>query len=229
MDFKKNIFGVIASLGIVAAASSAFAGNSGFLGSDRYIDLSLGYGLSDISFDDAELTEEASVDINNYLGYLSYGERFGENVRLELSVGHDRTKRKTFKYNESVVEYTSRIREVSNSVLLKTYYDLYKDQKISLYVMGGIGAGFNKASILKVDDDNTTDDIKAKDSMVGFAWQTGVGIGYNIIDDVVLHLDYRLGHNGSSKYKLWDSEDESHMIVKTKANSDFLLGVTYKF
>ena len=85
------------------------------------------------------------------------------------------------------------------------------------YVMGGLGAAWNKA-------DNTS--ITKGDDKISFAWTLGAGIGYRLSECWGLDLGYRFVDLGEARAKF---KDGSGRIKRDVKSHDLMLSARYYF
>ncbi len=85
------------------------------------------------------------------------------------------------------------------------------------YIMGGLGAAWNKA-------DSTS--LTKGDSKMSFAWTLGAGIGYRLSDCWGLDLGYRFVDLGEARSKF---KDGSGRIKRDIKSHDVMLSARYYF
>jgi len=85
------------------------------------------------------------------------------------------------------------------TLFVNVYYDINTGTKFTPYVGAGIGAGFIKTEGRADFDDGGT----GSKTVTNFAWNLGLGLGYHIMNNVVLDIGYRFADLGAVKTN-WD-------------------------
>jgi len=98
---------------------------------------------------------------------------------------------------------SSKFKRRGVAVMLNTYYDLTNKSPVTPYMMGGIGISRDNIKISyngkDINDKSKSITLISKNK-TSFAYQAGVGIGYEVNKNLRLDLGYRL-HNHGGKNK----------------------------
>ncbi|OTG87177.1 hypothetical protein B9T31_06100 [Acinetobacter sp. ANC 4558] len=111
----------------------------------------------------------------------------------------------------------------SQSLMVNGYYDFKNTSKFTPYVGLGIGATRvkNKQTEISVNDSVSSTDTH-------FTWSAGVGIAYNVTDNVALDLSYKYVDAGKFKFNNYVPDGNFDTKVKLHSN-DYSLGIRYNF
>lgn len=172
------------------------------------------------------------------VGYNFYPQ-FSLPVRTELEF-YARGKASS-KYNlwrESAGAFSGR-EDIKNeitlsSLMLNAYYDFRNDSSFTPYVSAGLGYAriHHKTTDvyeLKYYSSEEAISDSRSDTDNNFAWSLGVGVKYNIYDNLSVDLAYRYFDAGKSQITYrneWNEEFKSRVSVRS---NDIMLGVTYDF
>jgi OOP family OmpA-OmpF porin len=77
------------------------------------------------------------------------------------------------------------------SVMANAWYDFPVDGKLVPYIGGGIGWAKAKDKLDYIHDTGTNSDAHREADGSGFAWQLGLGVNYEVCDNVSLGVGYR--------------------------------------
>lgn len=118
--------------------------------------------------------------------------------------------------------------------MLNAYYDFRNDSSFTPYVSAGLGYAriHHKTTDvyeLKYYSSEETISDSRSDTDNNFAWSLGVGVKYNIYDNLSVDLAYRYFDAGKSQITYrneWNEEFKSRVSVRS---NDIMLGVTYDF
>jgi opacity protein-like surface antigen len=116
-----------------------------------------------------------------------------------------------------------------NAFQLNAYYDFDTETKFKPYA--GFGIGFAKVDI-KTQSYNVAFpmDFRAyKDSVYGLVWNLGLGIAYDITENIALDLGYRYTNYGTLHADAFSNNAGLTDIKGTLAQHDVNLGVRYRF
>ena len=227
---QKNIF-KISFLAIFSTliASTSFASTWEYPGPEQYIDFTGGYGFSGISFYDTTDPDHPSKDVNTLTGYLSYGRKIDSITRVEFSLGYTSLPEKTYYYTVGTNSTTSKASRKTYSFFVNGYYNFFQRPKMDVYLMAGAGV-IQSEITLQHHHSNGTIEKGTYDKIAG-ALQTGVGIAHNISKNSIVHLDYRISHDGASKYtsKVKGGGVDYTAKFKVKPTHGIMAGVSFKF
>jgi opacity protein-like surface antigen len=223
---KKFIFLSLFTL-LLAFSSSAYSAEGGwymggYIGPNLLNDSELGSlseaDIEDILGEDVPDGTTASLGIEYETGFtinLVGGYDFG-NFRLEGEVSYQDSNLEKINVNLTVPgEGTEAASEKLNGdvttipVLLNGYYDFLKGNAFRPYITAGVGQARVDAQIQGSNENSTV-----------FAYQIGVGFGYNMSENVALDLRYRYFATSDFELEGYDFENSSHSI---------LFGVRYYF
>ena len=109
----------------------------------------------------------------------------------------------------------------TQSLMLNGYYDFKNKSKFTPYISAGIG-------FTHVKNKQTDEDLSISDSDNHFTWSAGVGVAYNISENVALDASYRYVDAGKFKFTNNEGDDFSRSNMKISSN-DYLLGIRYNF
>ena len=185
---------LLASLGVLAAQDV----DDGTMEDDGSLSISAAYGVA--------LPAVREIDdrrISTELGFV--GGRFGVGYtifgfRPELSVG----------YRTANIEDQNEQSVTSIDVIAGAYYDVDTGSEIVPYV--GIGVGMSHVTVKEGNPE----------TVWAIAFQGAAGIGYALMDDLILTLGYRL--TGTL-----DAEIDDGDTLKTALGHNVELGIRYSF
>ena len=183
-------------------------------------DIGFGYALSD--------SVRTDVTLN-----LSQGKKTLKDVELLSAVGTGADAVAFNQYsNAAGTEYvasgtvtdakllksTVKLKERKIGLMANAYYDFHNSSEFTPYVMAGVGLnrGTMEANINGYKA-NTTGALQAASATIksknltSFAYQVGVGVGYEMAKDIVLDAGYKLsGSTGSYKFNKTDTNGIPH-------------------
>jgi len=129
---------------------------------------------------------------------------------------------------------TVNLKEKKLGLMANAYYDFNNASEFTPYVMAGVGV--NRGSLeakvsgyeAVIDGSNlkaASETIKSK-NLTSFAYQVGVGVGYEVVKDITLDVGYKMsGTTGNYKFKAADYAAAAGTTPAGILNS---LGVTDK-
>ena len=220
----------------------AAASFSGLANADNGVYASLKAGASD--------TKIKNMSMQDWDGYSFTHDSQSKTLtpNLSLAVGYDFSTisdidaraelaytyvgSKTYHFNQitdqSYVEETNATNKIkSQSIMLNGYYDFKNSSKFTPYVSAGLGMTRVKGTYY---NDYNFEDGEVSDSSTKFTWALGLGVAYNVWENVDLDLSYRYNNAGKFKFKgapLGES-DISNINYKLQSN-EYLLGLRYNF
>jgi opacity protein-like surface antigen len=197
---KKLALSSLVALFAVSAASAAVIDSS-------YVGAHVKYGFSSTedTVKDASVKVKKDVDDSVFGGGVAVGARFFGVVRGELEYAINSTAKET----SLVLGDNIKGELMTQSVLANAYYDFDIKQlkNFKPYVGAGLGLGINSLKVEASDGYKLGDD-----TTVGFAWQVGAGVAYNLCNHLTLDLGYRYMNYASTKftYTTVDLDKEKH-------------------
>ena len=108
--------------------------------------------------------------------------------------------------------------------MLNSYYDFKNTSKFTPYISAGVG-------VTRVKNEST--DIEFPDYSFSksdnhFTWSAGVGVAYNITNNVALDASYRYLNAGKFEFSQ-DFDDDSQSVKYKLSSNDYSLGIRYNF
>lgn len=112
----------------------------------------------------------------------------------------------------------------AESLMLNSYYDFKNTSKFTPYISAGVG-------VTRVKNEST--DIEFPDYSFSksdnhFTWSAGVGVAYNITNNVALDASYRYLNAGKFEFSQ-DFDDDSQSVKYKLSSNDYSLGIRYNF
>ncbi|MGN1393686.1 MAG: outer membrane protein [Succinivibrionaceae bacterium] len=154
---------------------------------------------------------------NYKLGY------FGVRAEGEYTYYGEFEEEKTY-YSQGVAGANEKFKISGSTLMANLYLDFYPTNNLSIYAMGGIGASLIDYEYKICIYNNTINNklcAKSDDDKSDFAYQFGVGVGYNLTNNFKMDLGYRYADLG-------DVSGDGHKI-DMKVNSTVFAGLSYKF
>lgn len=240
----KKLAIITSILGIYAFQANAADTKTGF-----YVTGKLGTSIvtahdSQSKFaDNGNLWNSTNISNKNkgvFGGGLAFGYDFNNDFQLPLRLEIDTTFRGKGESNGNtgVFEYTddngnndTASVNISNKVRMNTYmvngyYDFHNQSDFTPYISASIGLANLKLDNHTDSGDGYPDDISKSSN--NFAWGLGVGVKYDMTEQLALDLGYKYINGG--KVEASRSEDGFSYTSKLKAYSnDIMLGVSYQF
>ena len=114
--------------------------------------------------------------------------------------------------NAKLLTSTVKLKENKLGLMANAYYDFNNASEFTPYVMAGVGVtrGTLEAKVSGYEA-GTSGDLKAASETIksknntSFAYQVGVGVGYEMSKDIFLDVGYKMsGTSGSYKFKKAD-------------------------
>lgn len=129
-------------------------------------------------------------------------------------------------YDENVpAKYTNTLR--TQSLMLNGYYDFKNQSKFTPYVSAGVGVTRIKNNLKDTDIPDGEYDFSKSDNH--FTWSAGLGVAYNVSQNVALDLSYRYVDAGKFEFKHTHSSSEDTSVKFKQTSNDFALGIRYSF
>jgi opacity protein-like surface antigen len=221
---------------LTTVAVAAFAtGASAMEAGKMYMKSNVGYNFSSPSLD-AKLAgstanglftnTKSSNRLKGFAGDIGFGYALSDSVRTDLTLSLSQGKKtlKDVKLLKKIgdVESTNsakiKLTEKKIGLMANAYYDFHNSSEFTPYVMAGVG--LNRGTLeANINGDNGATPAVAKSktikskNLTSFAYNIGVGVGYEMTKDVYLDAGYKLsGSTGSYKFK----EDVSEINAKAK-------------
>ena len=211
---------LLTTVAVAAFATSASAMEAGKM----YMKANVGYNFSSPSLD-AKLADgkntalftdtKSSSRLKGFAGDIGFGYALSDSVRTDLTLSLSQGKKtlKDVKLANKIgdVEPTNKasvkLTEKKIGLMANAYYDFHNSSEFTPYVMAGIG--LNRGTLeANINGDNAATPAVAKSktikskNLTSFAYNVGVGVGYEMTKDVYLDAGYKLsGSTGSYKFK----------------------------
>ena len=117
------------------------------------------------------------------------------------------------------------------TLFVNVYYDINTGTKFTPYVGAGMGAGFIRT---KGTDDMNGGVFRANTgskTVTNFAWNIGLGLGYEITKNVALDIGYRFADLGKvqTKWHPWRYDWHWHLETKRIYQHQFSMGARFTF
>ena len=129
-------------------------------------------------------------------------------------------------YDENVpTPYTNTVR--TQSLMLNGYYDFKNQSKFTPYVSAGVGITRIKNNLKNTNYPDDEYSLSKSDNH--FTWSTGLGIAYNISQNVALDASYRYVDAGKFEFKHTHSSSEDTSVKFKQTSNDYALGIRYNF
>lgn len=157
-------------------------------------------------------------------------------IRLELDYTYRGEAKPT---TTSDIYYTSgavvdagvelKIKTTLHTLMFNTYYDIDTGSAFTPYLSAGIGASVIDATFgFNFPNDTTVEGGSISKTKTKFAWAVGLGVSYNLSQNVDLDLGYRYLNAG--KITIDNSYDAGSESLSAKiATHDVSLGLRYSF
>jgi len=114
----------------------------------------------------------------------------------------------------------------AQTLFMNVYYDINTGTKFTPYVGAGLGAGFIRT---KYNDDGLSGGSK---TVTNFAWNIGLGLGYQFTNNIAMDIGYRFADLGKV-YTEWDNPyggtDPYRMETKRMYQHQFAIGARFTF
>ena len=208
---------------LASLAAVVFASAAGATEVKPYVSLKGVYAkTTSTNFKYSGYDEDGTFSGKEKFSDSSYGARlaFGAKIdalRSELELGWNKEFSKN--YSEVDEDEVDKWKDTfkTKTLMLNAYYDIFTKAGFTPYVGAGIGLSRINAKI---------EDVKASDT--SFAWQAGLGVAYNITDNLALDLGYRYMNYGKANGKWSDDEEAGKVKARLKTN-EVLFGLRYTF
>ncbi|WHA04318.1 outer membrane beta-barrel protein [Candidatus Bandiella numerosa] len=192
-------------------------------------DLGFGYALSD------SIRTDVTINMSQGKKNLKNIEFSADTIKLN-KIGNTysvdgKTAVAKSTQNAKLQNTTINLKEKKLGLMANAYYDFNNASELTPYVMAGVGV--NRGSLeAKVSgyEQATGDALKAASetikskNLTSFAYQVGVGVGYEVVKDITLDVGYKMsGTTGNYKFK---ASDYAAAAGTTPAGILNALGVT---
>ena len=236
----KKLIGLLVLSGLVIIGSPALAAEQ--LG--VYVAPKFVYGLTQMD------SVKARADVGGDSGSLRIGDKTDGTFGGSLAIGYDFGKRsgipmraeleyaglseaeakKTFRDggDRHTVKQTFNIQ----TLFVNAYWDIDTGTKFTPYLGAGLGLGFIRTKLKYNGEDAayTWGGSTGSKTVTNFAWNVGLGVGYDITDNWTVDAGYRFVGLGSVKTKTYNgSEFSAHGKTGDLYQHQFALGVRYTF
>ncbi len=222
---KKILLTTIAVAAFAQGASALEAGK-------MYARGDLGYNFS--NFNNTLLSNDNAKRLKGFVGDIGFGYALSDSVRTDVTfnfskgtgknsvktlanplnhtadtTGKDAATKGEINFDQSKAASVS-MTEKNIGLMANAYYDFNNASEFTPYVMAGFGVNKGKKDLKFSGKDSSDKDVsftmnsKAKTT---FAYQVGVGVGYEMSKDIHLDVAYKLvGHASTYTYKFKDNE-----------------------
>jgi len=236
MESIKRMMGLMAVAGMLMFPLTASAAD-GQLG--IYVTPKVIYGLTymkDVKWQEYGFTVNDSQSIGS-----EWDSTFGGS----LAVGYDFSKKLSIPVRAEL-EYAAfskaeaegrmdiwdgqKIRQSNNiqSLFVNVYYDINTGTKFTPYIGAGMGTGFIRTKSYGDWNGGETTDSK---TVTNFAWNVGLGLGYQITNNIALDVGYRFADLGKVKTEWFDWGPGYGWKMETKRiyQHQFSMGARFTF
>lgn len=173
--------------------------------------------LSDSDIDESEAGTTLSAELEfetGLTGGAAIGYDFGMG-RLEAAVDYkshdlDEWKDVTLTGYGNQGDFSGSGEITALSVLVNGYYDIENESPVTPYISGGIGFATVEIDDFEIEGYSVQDD--SEDDTV-FAYQLGVGIGFDVNEKITLDLAYRFFATNELDFDGVDAEYQSHNFI----------------
>jgi opacity protein-like surface antigen len=225
IKMKKVLFATTAIVGILGASISGAQAESS-IKDGMYARGSLGISILEDSNNKGSVLDIENETENGFVLSGALGYEVKKNIRLELEVNYrDNGEDSLTIANAGSFTglSTNADGDVRNlSAMVNGYYDfknVTSNEKLTPYLTGGIG-------LARVDADVTSNGTQiVDDNDTVFAYQLGIGVGYDINDKTTLDFGYR--YFGTQDPDLTDASGAD--FESEYSNHAILAGVRYDF
>jgi len=172
-------------------------------------DLGFGYALSDSVRTDVTINMSQDkknlkgITLTNAIGKVASGAYSDKDGKNYVNPNSDDAK---------LLTSTVNLKERKLGLMANAYYDFNNASEFTPYVMAGVGV--NRGSLegkISGYEEGTTGALKAASetikskNLTSFAYQVGVGVGYEVVKDITLDVGYKMsGTTGNYKFKAAD-------------------------
>ncbi|WP_236870441.1 outer membrane beta-barrel protein [Candidatus Bandiella numerosa] len=172
-------------------------------------DLGFGYALSDSVRTDVTINMSQGkknlkgITLTNAIGKVASGAYSDKDGKNYVNPNSDGAK---------LLTSTVNLKERKLGLMANAYYDFNNASEFTPYVMAGVGV--NRGSLegkISGYEEGTTGALKAASetikskNLTSFAYQVGVGVGYEVVKDITLDVGYKMsGTTGNYKFKASD-------------------------
>ena len=172
-------------------------------------DIGFGYALSDSVRTDVTINMSQGkknlkgITLSNALGKVAKDAYSDKEGKIYVAAGTTDAKLLTSNVN---------LKEKKLGLMANAYYDFNNASEFTPYVMAGVGVnrGSLEAKVSGYEQATTgtlkaaSETIKSK-NLTSFAYQVGVGVGYEVVKDITLDVGYKMsGTTGNYKFKAAD-------------------------
>jgi opacity protein-like surface antigen len=141
----------------------------------------------------------------SFVGNLGFGLYLAPEVRLELAASH----RPKYSYGRTAGNVTESQKISASTLMANLYYDIKVTDRITPFVMGGVGLGRVKPKSYVIKEMGISGESDERITGVkyefpgkaanGLAWNIGGGIAFKVIDNIFVDLSYRYVSLGKIK------------------------------
>lgn len=153
------------------------------------------------------------------------GYKYDDQFRAGFELGY--RPNYTFKDSETDINYTSKYKVKSFTVMTNAYYDILTKDDITPYATVGLGLARNTVKETQIGVGTVrSETVYATNSKSSFAFKLGLGAKYKINQD--FDLDARYQYSNLGKLRVGETEASSPEKGKLYAQ-EIILGLAYKF
>ncbi len=176
--------------------------------------------------------------LNGYGAGIGFGYVASEEIWTDITLSFNNYKTKLDKTKTNIQQ----VRNSNITGMLNGYYGFNMNNKISPYVMIGMGPAITQSKITPPDtgmvinsNPALTDvkgEIKSKHTTY-IAYQTGLGVSLKVMESIALDISYRIGNDHVAKYTIPSTglTAPAKLILKPKSTfkQSLLFGVNIAF
>lgn len=240
----KRIFGLMVLVSVLMVPALSFAADkqTGIYVAPKFV-----YGLAQTEggkaqiFDSAGSVGRVSIGSNTddtFGGAIAFGYDFSKQynvpvrAEIEYSIFSEAEADKRWSAAGTTLKLTQTFQV--QTLFLNAYWDIDTGTKLTPYIGAGLGMGFidTKGKAHLTDGTDSYSDSTGSKTVTNFAWNVGVGLGYDINDNWTIDAGYRFVGLGSVKTKnRYDAASDFGMYGKTDNlyQHQFGLGIRYTF
>jgi opacity protein-like surface antigen len=208
-----SIFTILATIATLVLSTSHSAAAEHIRGPYLRVDGGYGYGKEKLnsSLNNKLLLHKTG---KGSLGSIGLGTSINRYFRTELQLYFDQG----FKAGNNK-NNISKAREKTTAGFVNGILDFPNSTPLTPYLLGGAGFARNRFSVLDGG-------IQFKSPIKNrFAWQTGVGLSFQLSKSIELDASYRFVDKGNSKYSARSSQSADYITARIRGNNTAMLGL----
>lgn len=154
--------------------------------------------------------------------HLGAGYYLNDNIRLGTRYSYRRNNSTTVEEGDNVKH-----KRRSHTLMAEVAYDFVNSSSFTPYVKAGIGVARNSYGV----DVLSQTIVFKKRNTTNFAWGLGVGVNYDISENLSLTAEYQYSDLGNSKTNNLTSDDGKYTFYNESDNhiSEINIGLRYNF